>query len=244
MKLLQLNAWTMRLESRIVAMVNQEAPDIIAFQEVTDSESVLGFFPTLSNFTNKTKYHHQYFSPLFNFKMFKGEVDTGNAIVSNLAFEDSQTVFTNLEYKKDFSFEDDDYNIRNFQHVITADQNGKKFHVINTHGYHVYAHKHGNDFTLEACQKIVDYALKLNGPVIITGDFNLQPDSESISIITNHFRDLSTEFGLETTRNELTQKVEVCDYIFVNDLVDVKDFYASDIVASDHQGLVLEFEVS
>lgn len=234
----------MRLESRVVAMVTQESPDIIMFQEVMDSDTFLGFFPTITDFAHKTKFHHQYFSPLFGFKMLSGVAEAGNAIISNLAFDEKQTIFTNLAYKADFSFEIDDYNIRNFQHVVTVDQNGKRFHVINTHGYHVPSHKEGNDFTLEACKMIRDYALALEGPVIITGDFNLQPRSESIAILNDHFRNLSLEYGLETTRNELTQKAEVCDYIFVNDLVDVKNFYSSELVASDHQGLVLEFEVS
>lgn len=244
MKLLQLNAWTMRLESRIATLINEEAPDIINFQEIVESETFLGFFPTLSEFTNKIKFHNQYFSPLFSFSFMNGKAEAGNAVVSNLALHDRQTVFTNLEYKTDFSFGEDDYNIRNFQHVVASDPNGKKFHIINNHGYHVPAHKDGNDFTIRECQKIAEYASSLEGPVIITGDFNLQPNSESIAILNKHFRNLSVEYNLKTTRNELTQKTEVCDYIFVNDLVEVQDFYASEIVASDHQGLVLEFEVS
>jgi endonuclease/exonuclease/phosphatase family metal-dependent hydrolase len=172
------------------------------------------------------------------------EAEFGNAIISNLTLSEKQTHFTNLEYKKHMSINEDDYNVRNFQHVVLNDQDGKSFHIINHHGYHIPGHKRGNDFTLKACQQIVDYATQLDGPVIITGDFNLEPDSESIELINDRFRNLTKEYSLQTTRTDLTHKSEACDYIFVNGLVDVKDFYASDIVASDHQGLVLEFEVS
>ena len=242
MKLLQLNAWTIRLQTRIEDMILQEAPDIIAFQEVMESETNLGFFPTLSQFNDKTRFHHDYFSPVYAMGFMSRKAEFGNAIVSNLAFEDKKTVFTNLEYNPSISFEVDDYNVRNFQHVIVRDQNGKAIHIINHHGYHVYEHKKGNDFTLKACQQIADYAATLDGPIIITGDFNLEPTSESLQILNNSFRNLTVEYGLETTRTDLTHKKEACDFIFVNDHVEVKDFYASLVVASDHQGLIVEFE--
>lgn len=244
MKLLQLNAWSIRLGNRVVDMIDQESPDVIAFQEVFDSNSELGIFPTLTEFAGKIKFHHHFFSPVYNFNFMSGLAEFGNAIVSNLTLSDNQTVFTNLEYKNNFSFDEDDYNIRNFQHVIAADQNGKKFHLINHHGYHVPGHKKGNDFTLRACQQISDYASGLDGPIIIVGDFNLEPDSESLAVFDDGFRNLSVEYGLETTRNELTKKSEVCDYIFVNNSVIVQDFYMPQIVASDHQGLVLDFELA
>lgn len=242
MRLLQLNAWTIRLQTRVADMIAQEAPDIIAFQEVMESETDLGFFPTLSQFNDKTRFHHHYFSPVYAMQFMSRAAEWGNAIVSNLTFSDKQTVFTNLEYEANMSFEDKDYNIRNFQHVTVQDQNGKFIHIINHHGYHVPEHKKGNDFTLKACQQIADYAAKLEGAIIITGDFNLETTSESLEILNKQFRNLTTEYGLETTRTDLTHKKEACDYIFVNDVVTVNDFYASSVVASDHQGLILDFE--
>jgi exonuclease III len=47
MKLLQLNAWSIRLATRVEDMVNKESPDVIALQEVFESDYDLGFFPTL-----------------------------------------------------------------------------------------------------------------------------------------------------------------------------------------------------
>jgi endonuclease/exonuclease/phosphatase (EEP) superfamily protein YafD len=173
----------------------------------------------------------------------QGEAEFGNAIVSNLEFHNTQTVFTHAKYTKNFSYDTSDYNARNFQHVVVTDQNDKKFHLINHHGYHVPSHKKGNDFTLKACRQIADYASGLDGPVIIAGDFNLEPRSESIEILNKTFRNLSIEYGLKTTRNHFTPKEEVCDYVFVNELVSVNDFYTSSVAASDHQGLVLDFEI-
>ena len=243
MRLLQLNAWTLRLSTNMVDMISHEAPDIIALQEIPDSDTEIGIFSSLSKFMGSVRFHHKFFSPVYSFRCMSSTIDFGNAVISNLAFHDEQTVFTNLEYTTDFSLDKNDYNIRNFQHVVTEDENGKKFHLINHHGYHVPQHKKGDEFTLKACHQIAEYAQSLEGPVVISGDFNLEPGSESLAVLEQSFRNLSVEYGLKTTRNNLTHKSEVCDYIFVNDKVEVKDFYMSEVIASDHQGLVLDFEI-
>jgi len=244
MRLLQLNAWTLRLSAKVADMMNQESPDIIALQEIPESDVAIGFFPILTEFMDRVRFHHTYFSPVYSFKFMDGDVKFGNAIISNLALQDKNTIFTNLEYKDNFTFSKDDYNVRNFQHVVAQDENGVKFHLINHHGYHIPGHKRGDDFTMKACRQIEEYARTLEGPIIISGDFNLEPGSESLAVFDDSFRNLSTEYELKTTRNSLTFKSEVCDYIFVNDAVNVKNFYMSEIVASDHQGLVLDFELS
>jgi len=223
-------------------MIAKEAPDVALLQEVFESPSEIGLFPTLTEFVHSIKFHHQYFSPVYDFGFMDTRTEFGNAIISNLTLNDKATIFTNREYVHNRAI-DDDYNVRNFQHVVIEDQNNKKIHLINHHGYHVPEHKRGNEFTLKACRQIVDYATQLDGPVIIAGDFNLEPSSESIAVLNDHFRNLTTEYGLVTTRNDLTHKVEACDYIFVSHDITVNDFYASTIVASDHQGLVLDFEV-
>jgi len=244
MKLLQLNAWTLRLSTNIADMITKEAPDIVALQEAPETTIEIGLFPSLTEFMDRIRFHHTYFSPVYSFRFMLGMIDFGNAIISNLPLHEKNTVFTNLEYVADFSLAENSYNVRNFQHIVAEDENGKKFHLINHHGYHVPQHKKGDDFTLKACRQIVDYAHSLEGAVIITGDFNLEPGSESLAVIEAFFRNLSTEYNLETTRTFLTHKSEVCDYIFVNDKVTVNHFYTSDIVASDHQGLVLDFDIA
>lgn len=243
MRLLQLNAWSIRLATRIEDMVAKEAPDIIALQETFESDAELGFFPTLTELADKLRFHHRYHSPVYGVQFMTIRPGFGNAIISNLALSEKQTFFTNLEYKASMSLQEDDYNVRNFQHVVVRDQDGRRIHIINHHGYHVPGHKNGNDFTIKACRQISDYAKQLDGPIIIAGDFNLLPDSESINILNKDFRNLTKEYRLETTRTDLTHKNEPCDFIFVNDKVTVNDFYASEVVASDHQGLVLDFEV-
>lgn len=244
MKLLQLNAWSARLDGRIRRLLETEQAQFVTLQEMIQSNFDNGFFVGIDEIAERTGYENKYFSPVYDFRFMRSKLEFGNAIMSSLPFDEKDTVFTNLEFTTDFSFEDHDYNIRNFQHVRICLESGANLHLINHHGYHINAHKNGNDITLRACQQIVDYAKRLDGPVIIAGDFNLIPESESIREISRNFRNLTEEYGLSTTRTTLTSKTEPCDFIFVSDEVLVNDFYVSDIEASDHVGLILDFDVS
>lgn len=114
-------------------------------------------------------------------------------------------------------------------------------HVLNHHGHHVPNHKNGDQETVRQCQMIVDYIEKLEGSVALCGDFNLQPESESLELINVKLFNHAKEHGVLTTRTPLTYKTEVCDYIFTSLDIKVKDFQILDDIASDHKALVVEF---
>ncbi len=84
-------------------------------------------------------------------------------------------------------------------------------------------------------------------PTIIAGDFNLLPTTESMQILNKEFRNLCIEYDLKTTR-PVTQEYpsnrwHVCDYILVNDQIEVKDFKTIDTSISDHLPLIMEFDI-
>jgi endonuclease/exonuclease/phosphatase (EEP) superfamily protein YafD len=113
---------------------------------------------------------------------------------------------------------------------------------LTHHGYHIPDHKNGDEETLRQMKQLGEYIDSLDGPIILTGDFNLAPHSESLEQINARLINLCTQHRLKTTRTHLTHKTEVCDYIFVNNKVSVKSFQASDEIVSDHKALILEFD--
>ncbi len=241
MKLLQLNAWGGRLEKQIQNIIVQEKPDLICLQEAVSIKggSNGGWFLSVDEM--KQLYDMQLaYSPVINFSFMSRKAEFGNAILSKQKFTTQNTVFTRLEYKKDFDFERDDYNIRNLLHVSLND-NGQQLHILTHHGHHVPSHKKGDKETLRQCIQIAEYIKSLQGKVILTGDFNLEPHSESIEQLNKILTNLSIKARLTTTRTPLTHKTEVCDYIFINDGIDVKDFKALDDIVSDHKALILSF---
>jgi endonuclease/exonuclease/phosphatase family metal-dependent hydrolase len=239
MKILQLNAWSNRLDLRVVKLITEENPDVICIQEMFSSPYELGFFIPFEELMKQIDYLYHYYSPLYSIAFMSGQVKFGNLILSKLPLENPSTVFTNLEYIDNFDFNLQDYNVRNFQHVIVESE-GKKINIINHHGYHIHEHKQGDEHTLKAVHQIKDFVDTLEGPIVLAGDFNLAPTSPSIQVLDESLRNLSTEYGLLTTRNDLTSKSEVCDYIFVSNDLTINDFHMSAIEASDHNGLIAD----
>ena len=77
---------------------------------------------------------------------------------------------------------------------------------------------------------------------VICGDFNVEPDSETLNLIRQEgFTELVTDRGFEGTRNSQYHKPgRFADYPFINKHVEVIDFHVvSDPGVSDHCPLVL-----
>lgn len=245
MKLIQLNTWSCKLSTEIVRLFQQERPDIVCLQEVVSAELDGKILDTIDRITDDYPFLDIYYTPLVEFSFMHRRAKRGNMIASQFPIMKTAELWTHGNYTEDFDYVDSGgYNVaRNIAHAQVNTPQGV-IHVLTLHGYHIKEHKNGNEETLRACKELVTYANSLDGAVVITGDFNLAPTSESIQFVNQSFRNLSTEFGFQTTRNHLTSKTEVCDYIFVNHKVNVNNVYMPDIIASDHNALVLDFDLA
>lgn len=240
MKLVQANIWGGRLDKVIPTFLSREQADIVCLQETIDTNGDAALAMPVDKIAQAADFPHLFHSPVFSFGLMGRMAHFGNAILSKQPFVETDTIFTNLEYKADFDYDADDYNIRNLQHAIIK-LDGTELHVLNHHGHHIPSHKDGDAETLRQMKQIAEYTKTLEGPVILCGDFNLAPHSESLELLNSILMNLSVGHHLKTTRTQFTHKTEVCDYIFVNDQVRVRSFHASDNIISDHTALVLEF---
>lgn len=242
MKILQLNTWACRLDSEIVKLLAKEDPDIVCFQEVVSSSSSTGKITgRIEEITANHPFNGIAYSPLIQINYMHGTLQRGNCILSKYPIVATETFFTHGEYQPNFDYDKQGYNsARGVQQVVIDTPTGT-INVLNTHGYHVSEHKNGNPETLSACQQIAERVSRLDGKVIVAGDFNLAPHSESISVLNAILNNLCLDNDVQTTRNHLTDKTEVCDYIFVNDKIEIKDFRVLDEVVSDHKALVASF---
>jgi len=110
----------------------------------------------------------------------------------------------------------------------------------------------------ESVRKFLDEKIQEGLEVILCGDFNLYPDTESMRILEegltegmedneqkNKFRlrNLITEHGIKTTRNRHSKNTnELSDYILVSSGIEVEDFRVEeDSETSDHLPLYLKF---
>lgn len=106
----------------------------------------------------------------------------------------------------------------------------KKFWVFNTHFDHM-----GIEARKNSAQLILDKIATINTedlPIFLSGDFNLEPDSQGIQLITKKLQDSKevarlVSFGSEGTFNGYDFEeapVRRIDYIFVNDKVKIEKY--------------------
>lgn len=239
MKLLQLNTWSCNLAPEIVKLLQREQPDVVCLQEVISAEQTGKILQSLEEILADAPYEYVYYSPLAKFRFMHRTASRGNAILSRYPLAGTGTFWTHGEFQPDFDYSIGWNSARGVAYA-TVQTPGGDVRVVTTHGYHIKTHKNGDEETLRACRQIDKFIRDIDGPVVLTGDFNLVPESESMQVFDGSLRNLTREANLKTTRNHLTSKTEACDYILTRD-VDVQQFAALDDVVSDHQALLLEF---
>jgi hypothetical protein len=128
---------------------------------------------------------------------------------------------------------------------------GAKMQWVSVDGYGVIAHCHGiwqmggKDDTPERLmqsRRLVVMLETFPGEKILVGDFNLNPDTKSVAILSKKMRNLIAEYGVKTTRSNLAlpSKGKIADYAFVTAGVKVKEFQVLSDVVSDHLPIYLE----
>lgn len=122
--------------------------------------------------------------------------------------------------------------------------------ILNLHGVWIKsAHKIDTPERIEQSKnlkKITERELTAGREVILCGDFNLKPDTESIQILESAgLRNLVREHEVADTRTSFYKKeIRTADYIFVSDGIQVNDFTVLPDEISDHAPLYLDFEIS
>jgi endonuclease/exonuclease/phosphatase family metal-dependent hydrolase len=255
MKIIQLNIWGGKLGQQIIDFLQTEQPDFVCMQEVNDLKGRAGykFFATLDEIKEEVGFADAFMSPTYSSRYMERKLEYGNAILSKLPFTTTQTVFTRGQYQRNFEVTRDDSNIRNLQ-IATVEldkRSGKspgkiRLHILNHHGYHLFGTKIGDAESLRATQIIadsIDLLTATNEPIILCGDFNLAPNSQSLAILNSRLTNLSIVHHLRRTYNQFSAVHEVCDYIFINDRIKPRHFQMSKALLSDHKALILEFDV-
>ena len=132
---------------------------------------------------------------------------------------------------------------RNLQ-FINIIVNNRTLNILNFHGLWSGQGKLDSPDRFGQSEKIISFIKNLSGDVILAGDFNLRPDTQSLSVIEIELklRNLIKEYGVESTRTSYYEKPEkFADYILCSEYIVVKDFSALPEEVSDHKALLLEF---
>jgi len=248
MKIIQINGWQGKLLPFLLPFMQKGNPDILCMQEVTFSNVKAAKLPILGLLdygeTVGKHFSDYYFSPLFSFQALGAKVDYGNAVFSKHRLEKKETVFVNNSYKSNETAKNFTKNIVNLQ-LVSLKIDSKILSVSNHHGFHELDPL-GSNHSTEVMNKAIRHLKHTRSPIIVCGDFNINPQSPAMKEVrVLGLRNLTVESGTKSTLSKIhyAKKQVVCDYIFVSEDVKVKNFKVSEEIVSDHKALILEFGI-
>lgn len=246
----------------VVEFLRQQNADFIALQEITRhlEDSVLPEYRIDADVLSGlgALYPHAFFGPVWVADGFRhngvvdrdfgGQIEQGYELLAKypIVGGSNEFFYKSFEYMYDWSNWRQEDHGRSVQ-IAEFMVDGVPLQILNLHGIWT-SHKKGDERTLKECEYIVAAAKRKDIATIITGDFNLSPETPSIQIVDRVFRNLVTEYGVTVTRPDFTDELEgggnVIDYIFVNNKVEVAHFEVIKSDVSDHYPLALEFSLN
>jgi endonuclease/exonuclease/phosphatase family metal-dependent hydrolase len=129
---------------------------------------------------------------------------------------------------------------RNLQYVRIKYQE-QSLLIANVHGLWNGKGKTDTDERLSQSNKIKEFLAIQKEPVVLMGDFNLNPDTKSLLIIAEGLENLIKKYNIKSTRTSFYIKEgKFADYAFVSAQVEVRDFKVLPEEVSDHAALYLE----
>jgi len=123
-------------------------------------------------------------------------------------------------------------------------KNDNELMILNVHGLWNGEGKTDTPERINQSRKIKEFMNSMKIPMIVCGDFNLLPTTESIKIVSTDMADLISKYKIKSTRTSLYEKTErFADYMFTSKNVSIKDFRVLPEEVSDHSALLLKFSL-
>lgn len=164
-----------------------------------------------------------------------------------LRFGNVMYVRKDLKITESGTFFADDTSV-GLAHYAALEKNGLQTVVCSMHGIPYPGNKLDTPERLRQTQTLLK-AFAGRKRVIVGGDFNLMPETESIRLFADDsYRDLIADYAIETTRNFLTfekypgSPQYFADYAFTSADIAVRDFIVPAVIVSDHQPLELSID--
>lgn len=241
LKLVTLNVWGGRVREPILEYFSKNKDvDIFCLQEVyhnapskisdEDCYLNLNFFGEVSEILNN---HTPYFRPVVNNIYGIGVLIKNTVTVTD---EGQIVIYENKDY------EGVGPRHSRIAQWVKCTHDGSDYVIVNVHGLWNGKGKKDSEDRIIQSKKIKEFVDACRAPVIICGDFNLEPNTDSLEILSSGMNDLIKENNITSTRTSFYEKdVRYADYIFTSDNVTVNKFDVIEDEVSDHNALELEF---
>jgi endonuclease/exonuclease/phosphatase family metal-dependent hydrolase len=239
---LTLNLWTGgTLFDQAFDFLHQTSADIMSFQEVYDDRNAdhPQHLQTFSKLKAAFPSYQAHFSPAFYDDQPHVSAEQGNATLSKFPIITSEVLYFDVPYGV---YQDvgpgPDYSQYPcpFEHVTLDIEKDEPLHVFNVHG--IWGLDGGdNPRRLAMSQKIIDQ-IQDKKYVILAGDFNLKPTTQTIlnieKYLKNVFKDeLQSTFNMQRKDNP-GYATAVVDMLFVSEAIQVVAHECPQVDISDH----------
>ncbi len=249
LKILSLNLFEGGLFwGNIERFIKHENPDILCLQEVFNGDERQPLsFQSIKRLKALLPEFFLYYSPELFEIWPHGQGDGGNAIFSRFPMSEEKTVFLHEEYRKILRpRREDDFSHypKNLQSVVVT-VDGKSLHVCNLHG--IWGLDGTDTKERLRMSKLIVKEIKKKHPLVLMGDFNLKPNTETIQNIEGHLTnvfagEMTTSFNMEHKTNP-GYATAVVDMFFASpDIHIVAKRVPTDDV-SDHLPLLVTIEL-
>jgi endonuclease/exonuclease/phosphatase family metal-dependent hydrolase len=270
LRLISLNAWGGHLHAPLIDYLRQSDPDVLCLQEVTRSPDAISPYamsdwlvyrdgdfelPQRASLYHDVRGvlpgHEAMFAPVARGPLFEGirevtcEFGLGTFVRGSLPIVGQSLGFVHGEFSAHGWAEHP--RPRNAHGIrVFRDDTGSTVTIVQMHGLRDLAGKGDTPARLAQAHALVALVKGLRQPgegLIVCGDLNLLPDSETFAILAElGLTDLVTTRGFTDTRTSWYPKDgRYADYLLVTPEVTVETF---DVVAtpevSDHRALLLE----
>ncbi len=242
MKLITLNTWGGRVREPFIKFIeNNQDIDIFCFQEIYDKaekemsaeypEDMLNVFTDLKVLLPE---HLGFFRPAL-----LGVYGIAIFINKNITILEEGEKFIHVSNSMAVT---DGHHSRNLQ-WIKFNLNGKIYTVMNVHGLWNGKGKNDTPERIDQSNTIRKFMDTTENPKILCGDFNLNPDTESVKILEEGMKNLVRDYSITSTRTSFYEKPgKFADYIFTSPDILIKDFMVLSDEVSDHSPVFVDFE--
>ncbi len=253
-KVISLNLWFGgELFDAILDFLKKEKPDILACQEVINGKDTAldRQYRSFDILKAELGYDYAVFSPAF-FSAFsksakKITAERGNAIFSRFPILKTNTTFYDVPYDGNYAWPEKDFSRtpRNLQEAVLK-IGDNQLNFFNTQGIWGFDGR-DNERRLAMAETIVN-EIKDKENVILTGDFNLDSDTETIGNVEKYLKnvfknELTTTFNMKRKSSSGGWAKATVDMIFVSKNMKVSEHYCPKEDISDHLPLVCVVDI-